>query len=64
MPKIIKGITLLELKIEKVYAHIQIIVKHSAQFQVYSIKDVTGVVSTSSDSAMSINLSKIIEKNS
>ena len=48
-------------KNSKPYAHLQIMMKHSAKFQVSSIKDVAGVAGTRYESARAITLSKMAE---
>ena len=46
------------IKNPKSHAHLQIMVKHSAKFQINSIKDVAGVMGTRSESARVITPNK------
>ena len=48
-------------KNSKSHAYLQIMTKHSAKFQVNSIKDVAGVAGTRYESAGAITLSKMAE---
>ena len=48
-------------KYSKSYAHLQTMIKHSATFQVNSIKDVAGVAGTRVESARAITSSKMAE---
>ena len=48
-------------KNSKSHAHLQIMMKHSAKFQVNSIKDLAGVARTSFESASAVTLSKMAE---
>ena len=66
MPKMTKGHNFVKnkkktTKNSKSHAYLQIMTKHSAKFQVNSIKDVTGVAGTRYGSARAITLSKMAE---
>ena len=50
-----------ETKNSKSHAHLKIMMKHSENFQVNSIKDVAGVVGKRYESARTITLSKMAE---
>ena len=58
MRKTTKGHNFVKIKNSKLYAYLHIKMKHSAKFQVNSIKDVAGVVGTRYESARSITPSK------
>ena len=51
----------IKTKNSKSHAHLQIMMKHSAKFQVNLIKDVAGVVGTRYEAARTITLSKMAE---
>ena len=64
MPKMTKGHNFVKNKKtinSKSHAHLQIMMKHSAKFQVNLIKDVAGVAGTRYESARAITLSKMAE---
>ena len=64
MPKLAKSNNFVKnkkTKNSKSHAHLQIMMKHSAKFQVNSMKDVAGVVGTRYKSTRAITLSKMAE---
>ena len=64
MPKMIKGYNFVKHKTTKnakSHAHLQIMMKHSAEFQVNLIKDVAGVAGTRYELARTITSSKMVK---
>ena len=64
MPKTTKGHNFVKyraIEIPKSHAHLQIMMKHSAKFQVNLIKDVAEVAGTRSESARAVTPSKMAE---
>ena len=65
MPKMRKGHVFVKIKRTKnlkSHAHLQIMMKHSAKFQVNLIKNVAGVAGTRFESARAITLLKMPER--